>query len=88
MGRIAGWHIETRGPSKGKVLESLIKKHNLTNVGSVGYGDTMGDIDMLRLVEHPIAFNPEETLYNIAQQENWEIVVERKNVIYNLSRHI
>jgi phosphoserine phosphatase len=39
---------------------------------------------MLEAVENPIAFNPNQTLYNHAKKRGWEIVVERKDVIYEL----
>jgi phosphoserine phosphatase len=39
---------------------------------------------MLEYVEHPIAFNPEIRLFNEARNKGWKIVVERKNVVYEL----
>lgn len=51
---------------------------------SYGVGDTESDAGFLKLVAHPIAFNPNRTLYEIAKREGWEIVVERKDVIYHL----
>jgi HAD superfamily hydrolase (TIGR01490 family) len=65
-------------------LKKFIKEHNLTLTGSYAVGDSSGDISMLEMVENPIAFNPEDTLYEKAKKENWKIVVERKNVIYEL----
>ncbi len=65
-------------------LKRLITKHDLTLKGSIAVGDTKGDIQMLEVVEHPIAFNPEQMLYQTAKQNGWKIVVERKNVIYEL----
>jgi phosphoserine phosphatase len=50
----------------------------------VAVGDTHGDIEMLEFVEQPIAFNPNKTLYDYAREKGWQIVVERKNVIYQL----
>ncbi len=69
---------------KGELLKALMKKHSLASKGSIGVGDSEGDITMLELCERPIAFNPSKGLFEYAQQHNWEIVVERKNVIYNL----
>lgn len=65
-------------------LKKLIEEHDLTLKGSYAIGDSSGDIGMLEMVENPIAFNPEDTLFEKAKKEKWKIVVERKNVIYEL----
>jgi phosphoserine phosphatase len=39
---------------------------------------------MLTLIEHPIAFNPSQTLFKAARQHNWTIVIERKDVVYQI----
>ncbi len=57
---------------------------NLTTEDSVAVGDTEGDISLLESVQNPICFNPNLQLYNHAKRMKWEIVVERKNVIYHL----
>lgn len=67
-------------------LNRFIAEHGLTTNGSIGVGDSSGDIAMLELVERPIAFNPEDSLFATAKEKGWEIVVERKNVIYTLER--
>ena len=41
---------------------------------------------MLEAVKHPIAFNPDQKLYDIAVKQGWQIVIERKNVIYTLEK--
>lgn len=69
---------------KKRALRSLVKKHNLSFHGSIGVGDTQSDISMLELVDKPIAFNPDKFLLASAKKNNWPIVVERKNVIYEL----
>jgi HAD superfamily hydrolase (TIGR01490 family) len=65
-------------------LNKLVDKYSLDIKDSIGIGDSSGDFGMLNFVENPIAFNPEEKLYNHARKNNWKIVVERKNVIYEL----
>ncbi len=45
-------------------------------------GDTETDISFLKMVDNPICFNPNKNLYNYAKKKGWEIVVERKDVIY------
>ncbi|MBI2055454.1 MAG: hypothetical protein HYT42_01035 [Candidatus Sungbacteria bacterium] len=47
-------------------------------------GDTESDVSFLKLVERPIAFNPSMKLYKYAKKRGWEVVVERKDVIYRL----
>ena len=70
---------------KDKILRRLIEEHNLTLDGSYGVGDSHGDVGMLSMVENPIAFSPTQELYAVARQRGWKIVVERKNVIYELN---
>jgi phosphoserine phosphatase len=47
-------------------------------------GDTEGDIPLLESVSRPICFNPNQNLYSYAKRMNWEVVVERKDVIYTI----
>jgi HAD superfamily hydrolase (TIGR01490 family) len=69
---------------KPKHVKSLMAKHQVSLDGSIGVGDSEGDIDMLAMVEHPIAFNPSRKLFHHAQAQGWKVVVERKNMIYEL----
>ena len=69
---------------KDQVLKQLVARHGATMAGSVGVGDSAGDISMLEAVQKPIAFNPERKLFDFAKKHGWEIVVERKNVVYQL----
>jgi HAD superfamily hydrolase (TIGR01490 family) len=70
---------------KGEILQELIGQHGLSWQGSIAVGDSPSDIAMLELVEKPIAFNPTKDLYELAIQKKWPIVVERKNVVYQLT---
>ncbi len=70
---------------KGELLQGLIAKHGLETEGSIGVGDSEGDIAMLELCDRPIAFNPSKRLLEYAQAKQWEIVVERKNVTYTMT---
>ncbi len=70
--------------NKANVLKRAVEKEHLTLEGSVGVGDTDGDIPFLELVDKPICFNPNDLLYKEAKRRNWQVVVERKNVIYEL----
>jgi len=53
---------------------------------SVAVGDTDGDISLLSMVGKPIAFNPNFGLAKYAKKHGWRIVVERKDVIYDLEK--
>ncbi len=70
--------------NKSAILKRAVEKEGLTFSKSVGVGDTESDVSMLSLVETPIAFNPNRALYRHALQNKWKVVVERKDVIYEL----
>lgn len=70
---------------KANVLKRAIEKYGLTLNGSVGVGDTEGDISMLGMVDLPIAFNPNAKLLKAANKKKWRVVVERKDVIYEIA---
>ncbi|MCL2444580.1 HAD family phosphatase [Candidatus Saccharibacteria bacterium] len=76
--------IEKTHRDKGRILQDVVERNNLTMKGSVAVGDTGGDVELLELVERPIAFNPDRKLFERAKKEGWKVVVERKNVIYEL----
>jgi phosphoserine phosphatase len=69
---------------KAKILRRAMEKDNLTLAGSVGVGDTESDIPFLALVRRPICFNPNSALYRVAKRRGWEVVVERKDVVYEV----
>ena len=76
--------------SKNKAIDELVEKHNLDLEKSYAYGDTNGDINMLRRVGNPIAINPtKELLLHINQDDTLskttKIIVERKDTIYSLA---
>lgn len=73
--------------NKQKVLEQLIAAHQLTTKGSYAIGDSLSDAVMLDMVDHPIAFNPDQQLFEVANQKGWQVVIERKNVVYELYQH-
>jgi HAD superfamily phosphoserine phosphatase-like hydrolase len=70
---------------KAKALQYIIDKHGLTIKDSFGIGDTASDKSMLDMVQSPIAFNPNRELFDYAKSAKWPIVVERKNVTYELN---
>jgi HAD superfamily hydrolase (TIGR01490 family) len=72
---------------KNEVLKKLVSRHHVSWQNSVGVGDSAGDISMLESVEIPIAFNPEKKLFDHAKQKGWKIVIERKNMVYELENN-
>lgn len=70
--------------NKANIIKRAIEKENLTLAHSVGVGDTESDIPMLELVARPICFNPNKKLYAHAKRMKWKVVVERKDVVYEV----
>jgi HAD superfamily phosphoserine phosphatase-like hydrolase len=83
-GKLTG-QIQVIAGGKDKLVRRLMKKHGLSLEGSVAVGDSEGDIDMLDMVERPIAFNPSKKLFRHAAAKGWQVVLERKNMIYELA---
>jgi HAD superfamily hydrolase (TIGR01490 family) len=71
---------------KKRGLETMVAKHHLSYKNSLAIGDSASDAPMLELVEQPLAFNPDRSLLTLAMDRGWSIIVERKNVIYELDR--
>ncbi len=71
---------------KVEMLEDFIKEQSLRvdHTESIMVGDTEGDVSLLAHVGHPIAFNPSSELARIAKTRGWQIVVERKDVVYRI----
>ncbi|MFA7309584.1 MAG: HAD-IB family phosphatase [Candidatus Paceibacterota bacterium] len=70
--------------NKASILKRAIEKEGLTLAHSVGVGDTETDIPFLDMVAKPICFNPNSKLYRYAKRMQWNVVVERKDVVYEL----
>lgn len=70
--------------NKANILKRAVEKENLTLEDSIGVGDTETDVAFLEMVENPICFNPNMKLYKQAKRMGWKVVVERKDVIYEL----
>lgn len=81
-GRIMEEHLIV---NKANIVRRAIEKEHLTLDGSVGVGDTEGDISFLEMVEKPIAFNPNQKLFRHAKRLGWKVVVERKDMIYEMA---
>jgi HAD superfamily hydrolase (TIGR01490 family) len=83
--RYTGERLSNPFEDKQRVLEGFLAETNLNLEGSVGVGDTLSDVGFLERVSTPIAFNPNRALFEVALERRWPLVVERKDVIYNLS---
>ena len=75
--------------SKKNAINNLVEKYNIDLENSFAYGDTNGDLSMLKSVGNPFAINPaRELLENIKQdpslREKATIIIERKDVIYRV----
>jgi HAD superfamily hydrolase (TIGR01490 family) len=70
--------------NKANIVRRAVEKENLTLAHSYGVGDTESDISFLETVAHPICFNPNMKLYRAAKRLEWDVVVERKDVVYRL----
>lgn len=75
--------------NKRKVLENFLSvaPFHVDLKQSIAVGDSPSDISILEMVGRPIVFNPDNILARHASKRGWEIVVERKNVIYKVEAH-
>ena len=83
-GRFTGQKTVMKKTQKLRTLQLLVEKHHASWRHSFAIGDSESDIPMLSIVEKPLAFNPTKLLFRHATHHNWPIVLERKNVIYQL----
>lgn len=77
------------GISKKKAILDMGNKYDVDFQKSYAYGDTAGDITMLREVGNPVCVNPtKELLDKVLEEKNIrnkiKIIIERKDVVYNL----
>ena len=86
-GTFTGETLRKTVGNKAALLTDFVETHDFSLKDSVAIGDSGGDIDMLELATHPIAFNPSEELLMAAKENGWTIAVERKNIIYEMSAH-
>ncbi len=70
--------------NKANIIARVFEREDVTRKDSIGVGDTEGDITLLEAVEIPICFNPNQTLLEHAKRRDWKVMVERKDVVYEL----
>ena len=71
--------------NKGTIVRRVAEKNDVDMSKSIGVGDTDGDVPLLEMVSRAICVNPNVALYTHAKRVGWEIIVERKDVIYTIS---
>jgi len=76
--------------NKQKAVKELVEQYKVDLKASFSYGDTNGDLSMLKIVGNPVAVNPiKKLLMAIKQDEELykktTIIVERKDLIYELT---
>jgi HAD superfamily phosphoserine phosphatase-like hydrolase len=78
-------HDEHLIKNKANIVKRVFDRNpELKKADSVAVGDTDGDIPLLESVAHPMCFNPNKKLYTHAKRVGWNVVVERKDVVYEL----
>ena len=70
--------------NKANIVKRAVEREHLSLTDSVGVGDTEGDVSFLEMVDNPICFNPNARLYKFARRNGWRVVVERKDVVYEI----
>lgn len=71
---------------KGQIVRQYISENGLSLKDSYGIGDTESDASFLEIVDNPIVFNPNQNLKEIAEKKGWKIIVEKKDVIYEIKK--
>ena len=79
--------------NKQRAIDEFIEKYNVDLENSYAYGDTTGDLSMLKMVGNPVAMNPNRNLLLSIREdkelcEKTSIIIERKNVIYKLKADV
>jgi HAD superfamily hydrolase (TIGR01490 family) len=75
--------------NKEKQIARMVQKHDIDKESSYAYGDTNGDVTMLKHMGNPVAINPAMELLNAIHKpgvlkDKTKIIIERKDVIYEI----
>jgi HAD superfamily hydrolase (TIGR01490 family) len=79
--------------SKLKAMNKIREQYKINYDKSFAYGDTNGDLSMFKTVGNPISINPTRELFESIKNDKslsdkMKIVVERKDVIYELKTDV
>ncbi|MDB2705386.1 HAD-IB family hydrolase [Pseudomonadota bacterium] len=71
-GKVAG----TPSYQEGKVtrLHEWLAEQHISLEGSYFYSDSHNDLPLLKLVDHPVAVDPDDTLRQFAEQQSWKVI--------------
>ena len=74
--RFTGNYLGTPNFQSGKIdnLMSWLEQNDETLDGSTFYSDSHNDLQMLKLVENPVAVNADPILRKTAQENGWRIL--------------
>lgn len=75
-GRYTGDIVDIPCFQDGKVkrLEKWLQQTGYSLAGSWFYSDSHNDLPLLKMVEHPVAVDPDETLESYANSKGWDII--------------
>ncbi len=75
-GRYTGKFSDTPCYQAGKIthLQNWLANSSETLTDSCFYSDSHNDLPLLKLVDHPVAVDPDEILSQAAKEANWQII--------------
>lgn len=82
QGLYTGKIVSTPIQNKAESIKKRLKTSSSHLERSIAIGDSISDYPLLDEVEKPLAFNPDHTLLQKAEEKRWPVIIERKDVIY------
>ena len=75
-GRYTGKPAGIPSYADGKItrLQNWLKEHNYQPDETWFYSDSHNDLPLLKIVDHPVAVDPDEILKKEAEQEGWPVI--------------
>lgn len=79
-GRYTGRVLGTPSYREGKVerLQDWLRQHKATLQGSYFYSDSINDVALLQIVDHPVAVDPDTRLRAEAEARGWPVISLRR----------
>jgi HAD superfamily hydrolase (TIGR01490 family) len=63
---------------KVKRLKQWLKHNDATLAGSFFYSDSINDLPLMEIVDHPVAVDPDDRLTELARRRGWKIISLRQ----------
>ncbi len=63
------------GPGKRELITHLTEECGIDLAQSFAYGDSPGDVELLRMVGHPLVVNPIRGMASIARRHGWPVAI-------------